>query len=280
MTAQRAPVLVADRPLVRPPDPAFDRGLPPRVGRYTSAQALRLLLHCYGRDVSTILDLTYAAGASWRWLVPADLTVVANNWDPSADTPYHRDYTDNGFTDRAWPGVYWDPIHLGDLGADSFMRQRYGTLAGAGALRDHLRRGAAEAWRITDVLLIVKLTDGPHGGRLQQLTRWVEAAIGAQPCGDLTATRAKPSPRPPGEIPRVPPNNSAVWLVFRRDGQQGQYPDFVKQYERQEMSQIARQKNSRRCAMCDTPIGQRRSGATTCSARCRTQASRQRGGNR
>src|SRR5262245_7009871 len=91
--------------VIRPPDPAFDRGLPPRVGRYSSALATRILLHCYGRDVSTVLDLTYAAGGCWRWPVPADLTVVPNNWDPRADTPYHRDYTDNGFADRSWPGV-------------------------------------------------------------------------------------------------------------------------------------------------------------------------------
>jgi hypothetical protein len=267
---------VSIKRIIRPPDPVFDRGLPPRVGRYSSAKATQIALHCYGRDVSTVLDLTYAHGGCWRWPVPADLTVVPNNWDPSASTPYHHDYTENGFADRSWPGVVWDPIHLGDLGKDSFMRQRYGTVAGAAAHRDHLVRGAAESWRITDVVLIVKLTDGLHGGRLQQLTRWVEEAIGAQPCGDLTATRARPSPRPPGEIPRVPPNNSAVWLVFRRDGQDGRYPDFISLYERQEASRIAALAAQRRCLICDNPIGNRRGDAATCSDACRQRARRQR----
>jgi hypothetical protein len=260
--------------VIRPPDPLFDRGLPPRTGRYSSAMATRILLHCYGRDVSEIIDLTYAAGGCWKWPVPSDLTVVPNNWDLRAIASYHRDYTDNGFPDRSWAGVVWDPIHLADLGTDSFMRQRYGTVAGAGALRDHITRGAAESWRITDVVLIVKLTDGPHGGRLQQLTRWVEAAIGSQPCGVLTSTRTQPSPRRVGEIPRVPPNNSAEWLVFRRDGQDGRYPDFVKLYERQEVSRLAAVVRKRRCAICDGPIGDRRPDAVTCSDRCRQRRRR------
>jgi hypothetical protein len=236
--------------------------------------ATRILLHCYARDVPAFVDLTFAAGGCWRWPVPADLTVVSNNWDPRADTAYHRDYTDNGFADRAWPGVVWDPIHLDDLGKDSFMRQRYGTVAGNGALRDHITRGAAESWRITDTVLIVKLTDGPHGGRLQQLTRWVEEAIGVQPCGELTTFRARPSPRRAGEIPRVPPNNSAVWLVFRRDSRQGSYPDFIKLYERQEASRVASIADVRRCAICDTSLGDRRPDAVTCSDLCRKQRQR------
>src|SRR5689334_9741711 len=119
------------------------------------------------------------------------------------------------------------------------MRRRYGTVAGAGALREHITRGAAESWRITDRVLIVKLTDGPHGGRFLPLTRWVEEAIGVPSCGELISVRGNPSPRPKGEVPRVPPNNSAVWLIFRRDGQQGQYPDFIKLYEHQQVSRLA-----------------------------------------
>ena len=45
--------------MIRRPDPAFDRGLPPRNGRYSSAQAMRLLAHCYFRDAHTALDLTF-----------------------------------------------------------------------------------------------------------------------------------------------------------------------------------------------------------------------------
>lgn len=262
--------------MIRPPDPAFDLGLPLRVGRYSTAKATQILLHSYGRDVWIFFDSTYASGGSWRWPVPADLTVVPNNWDPHADTPYHRDYTDTGFPDRSWPGVTWDPIHLDDLGKDSFMRQRYGTVAGAGALRDHITRGAAEMWRITDTVLIVKLTDGPHGQRYHQLTRWVESAIDVPPCGVLVSTRARPSPRRKGEVPRVPPNNSAIWLVFRRDGQDGRYPDFIRLYERQEASRLAEQRRARRCAICDSPIGDRRGDAATCSGACRQRASRQR----
>ena len=163
---------------------------------------------------------------------------------------------------------------MGDLGADSFMRRRDGTVAGAGALRDHLTRGAAESWRITDVVLMVKLTDGPHGGRLQQLTRWVESAIDVPPCGELISTRARPSPRPKGEVARVPPNNSAVWLIFRRDGQDGRYPEFVERYERQQVSQIASLESARRCPMCDSLLSDRRRDAATCSDRCRQAAHR------
>src|SRR3954453_8690850 len=105
--------------LIRPPDPAFDRGVGVRIGRYTSAQAMRLLAHCYFRDAHSYLDLTYAAGGFWKGTRPQGLTIATNNLDPAARTDLHVDFTATGLADGAYNLVILDPPHLPHLGETS-----------------------------------------------------------------------------------------------------------------------------------------------------------------
>jgi hypothetical protein len=105
------------------------------------------------------------------------------------------------------------------------------------------------------------------------MTSWAAEALGVWPVY-VMHTIGKPSPRRKGEIPRVPRNNGADWLAFRKGD--NRYPDFITAYERQQASRIASLTRARRCAICDAPIGDRRGDAATCSDRCRQAAHRRR----
>lgn len=216
---------------IRPPDPAFAGGIPPRTGQYSSAEAVRLLAHCFFRDAWTALDLTFAAGNFWRLGLPPGLMLTSNNIDQSAQTDLHLDFTSTGLPDESFDLVVYDPPHLADLGEKAFMRRRYGTVKNDD-FRATIEDGAREAWRIARVGVIVKVVDGPHRWRYQQLSRWIERVIPLPPVFEMH-TIGRPSPRPAGEVGRVPRGNDATWLAFRRDGLDGRYPDFVKLYERQ-----------------------------------------------
>jgi hypothetical protein len=264
---------VTDRPLIRPPDPVLggDTGL--RIGTYSSAEATRILLHCFFRDAHTAVDLTYGAGRFWKAPHPPGLMLTSNNIDPNAPTDLHVDFTATGLPDRSYDAVIWDPPHLPHLAPTSFMAQRYGTVRSSAAFQTMIEDGAREAWRIARVGIIVKLTDFPNGGEYLPLTSWAYEALGVRPCY-VMHTVGRPSPRPKGEIGRVPRNNGADWLVFRRDG--NRYPDFISLYERQEttLSRVARLVSARRCASCDTALTNRRRDAVTCSDACRQRARR------
>lgn len=262
----------AARP-IRPPDPKLGADTGVRIGRYSSTEAVRILLHCFFRDAHTAVDLTHGAGRFWAPPAPPGLTLATNNLDPSAPTDLHVDFAATGLADAAYDLAIWDPPHLPHLAPTSFMARRYGTVRSTAGFREMIDAGAREAWRISSVGIIVKLADFPNGGAYLPLTSWAYDALGVSPCY-VMHTVGRPSPRPRGEVGRVPRNNGADWLVFRKDGHH--YPDFVKLYERQRVSHMASPEARRRCAMCDAPIGRRRTVAATCSSRCRKRAQRQR----
>lgn len=267
--------LPTSRRLIRPPDPKLgtDTGL--RIGRYSSAQAVRILLHCFFRDAHTAVDLTFGAGRFWKPPYPPDLQITTNNIDPTASTDLHVDFTATGFADAAYDVGIWDPSHLPHLAPTSFMARRYGTIRSTAGFQTTIEDGVREAWRISRVGILIKLADFPNGGAYLPLTSWAYDALGASPCY-VMHTVGHPTPRPPGEVGRVPRNNGADWLLFRKDG--NRYPDFVKLYERQVSRlarETARQQPPRNCDSCDTPmLSHRRSDARTCSDRCRTALKR------
>lgn len=153
------------------------------------------------------------------------------------------------------------------------MAKRYGTIRSTVGFKTMIEAAVAEAWRIASVGIIVKLADFPNGGAYLPLTSWATEALGALPVY-VMHTEGRPSPRPKGEIGRVPRNNGADWLVFRKDG--NRYPDFIKAYERQQASRITDLNGARRCAVCDMSLGNRRRDAVTCSDSCRQRAHRRR----
>lgn len=272
MTAQRAPILATDRPLIRPPDPAIV-GKTLTYGPYDSAEATRRYVHLAFRDAHTAIDLTFAHGGFWKRPYPPCLAITTSNIDPSSAAEYHFDFTATGLPDGAYDLAVYDPPHLADLGEDSIMGRRFGTVKGTHGLELLVTAGVLEAWRIARIGVLVKLADTSHGGEFLQLSRWAVDNLGVEPYFVAHTTRP-----PVGDgrrkVQRVPWNNGAVYLLFRWD--YGKHHDFDRLYERQEALQLAHLNDHRRCSMCNAPIGALRSDRATCSSPCRQKAYRQR----
>lgn len=260
---------------IRPPDPSFDRRLLPRTGRYSNAQAMRLLSHCYFRDAHTALDLTFGAGTFWKGPRPPGLDVLGNNLDPSSSAELHLDFTDTGLPDESYDLAVYDPPHTADNGKGGIFFARYrGTAKGNQELVEDVIAGALEAWRVARLGIIVKVCDSSHGGEFVMLSYAVIAALGTRPYASITAYRPTGITDPKHRIERVPKSNGAIYLAFRKDGHQHRSFDYL--YARQPLSRLADLSEPRRCAICDTLLGDRRSDATTCSDACRQRARRAR----
>jgi hypothetical protein len=197
-----------------------------------SAMATRWMLHLAFRDAHTALDLTYGAGRFWQAPLPPGLTLTSNNLDPKASADLHLDFTATGLPDGAYDLVVFDPPHIADGGANGIMAARYGTVKGIAALRELIEAGASEAWRISRVGVLVKVADHAHSTRHRQLTRWVEAAIGAEVYSDLHTFKPVPLADGKRRAVRVPRNNGATYMAFRKAG--GAHVDFDRLYERQQ----------------------------------------------
>jgi hypothetical protein len=217
--------------MIRPPDPAIS-DVTMRYMPIGSAEAVRRLVHLAFRDCATALDLTYAHGRFWVDPLPPVLALTTNNLDPSSAADLHLDFMATGLPDGAYDLVIYDPPHLADGGSTGIMGRRYGTVRGTPALRALIEAGAREAWRIAAVGTLVKVADHSHQGRHQQLTRWVEDAVGAELYFDLHAYRSTYLRDGKHRATRVPRSNGATWLVFRKSGPM--HLDFDRLYERQE----------------------------------------------
>lgn len=272
-TARQSIPRVTDRPLIRPPDPAIN-GPTLRIGPYGSAEATRRFIDLAFRDCHTAIDLTFAAGGFWKHPPLPGLALTTNNIDPSTHADMHLDFTTTGLPDGAYDLAAIDPPHLADLGADSIMATRYGTVKGTPGLKLLVTAGVCEAWRIARVGILVKLADHSHGGEFLQLSRWCVETLGVEPYF-VAHTYRPPLRDGKWKVQRVPRNNGADWLAFRKDG--GAHKSFEDLYAQQQVSQIASLDSIRRCTICDRAMGPRRRDATTCSDRCRQQAHRQRG---
>jgi hypothetical protein len=218
------------RRTIRPPDPAV-RGTTLRYMQIGSAEAVRRLVHLAFRDAHTALDLTYARGAFWAEPLPPGLDLTSNNVDPASDGDLHLDFTATGLPAGAYDLVVYDPPHLADGGRASIMGTRYGTVKGMDVLRNLIGAGSREAWRVAAVGVLVKVADHAHQGEEQPLTDWVKAAVGAPVYTLLHSFRPGYLRDEKHRAVRVPRNNGATWLVFRRGGHR--HLDFDRLYERQ-----------------------------------------------
>jgi hypothetical protein len=223
------------RRLTRPPDPAI-RGVTTTYMLVRSHEAVRRLIHLVFRDAHTALDLTAGqSDAFWRAPLPPGLHVVTNNLDTQNRADLHLDFRSTGLPDGAYDLVCYDPPHLADGGKTSIMASRYGTVRGTAALRSLIVAGALEAWRVAAVGLLVKLADHAHGGEHHLLADWVKTAILERPYTVLHTFKSVSLEDRKWKAERVPRNNGAVYLAFRKDGHR--HRDFDRLYERQQREQ-------------------------------------------
>lgn len=202
---------------IRPPDPAI-RGTTLTYMPIGSADACRRLVHLAFRDCWTAIDLTYAHRGFWRDPLPPGLRVTGNNLDPDAPADLHLDFTATGLPDGAFDLAVYDPPHVADAGAGSIMGRRFGTVKGTASLMALVQAGAVEAWRIARVGVLAKLADSSHGSELLALSDWVKAVIPVRPYAVLHTYRPLALQDGKWRVERVPRNNGAVYLAFRKTG--------------------------------------------------------------
>jgi hypothetical protein len=215
---------------VRPPDPAVV-GTTMRYMQIGSAEAVRRLVDLAFRDAHTALDLTYAHRGFWADPLPPGLVVTGNDIDPESTADLHVDFRSTGLPDSAYDLVIFDPPHVADGGKAGIMARRYGTVRGTAALRALIEAGCHEAWRVAAIGVLIKVADHSHQGEEQALSEWVKAAIGARVYTLLHSFRPGYLRDGKHRVERVPRNNGATWLAFRKDGHR--HLNFDRLYERQ-----------------------------------------------
>lgn len=276
--ARALPSRALGRP-IRPPDPAVS-GTTLSYMPIGSSEACRRLLHLAFRDAHSALDLTFAAGRFWRDPLPPELVVTSNDWNPAAATDLHVDFRATGLEAGSFDLVVYDPPHVADGGASGIMTRRYGSIRTTSALRDLIVAGAVEAWRLSSVGIVVKVTEHHHGGRFLNESAWIESAIPSPLYTKLSTVRSSAVQAGRWRAERVPRSNGAVYLVFRRDG--GAHVDFDALYRRQVMkrceSKSVQGLRPERCSQCFAPLDQStaRRWRRTCSPACRLRAFRAR----
>lgn len=120
--------------------------------------------------------------------------------------------------DQAVDLAILDPPHNADAGARSIMGQRYGTYPQAD-LEPVVRQGVREAWRISRIGALVKVTDAVHGQRLVRMSRWVTEELG-EPYETVLQIRRHALVDPRWKEPQLSArNNGALYLCYRRGDQ-------------------------------------------------------------
>lgn len=176
----------------------------------TNAELVADILRVFFPDASTCVDLTPGRGGFWSERVPIHVSVALSPHD-FRSLPYAHDNFDVGLI---------DPPHLADAGKKSIMGQRYGTYKQAD-LEPLVRAGTREAWRVSRLGIVVKVTDHVHGQRFVSESDWVRGALGGQTPFDIVHY-VRPQSLGDGKW-REPQlsarNNGSTFLIFRKGDQ-------------------------------------------------------------
>ena len=167
-----------------------------------------------------ILDLTYGKGAFWKTL--PDLDILGNDLDPAKGT-LHYDFRDFPAPADLFETVVFDPPYrAGGTPTTSAFDDAYGLdrVMSPSYVEGLIREGTAEAVRLAQSFVLVKLQDHVSSGRLQPLSSWaIEAATeaGARLVDSLHVIGGRPQPKGTRQV-RARHGYSTL-LVFEKRGQ-------------------------------------------------------------
>jgi hypothetical protein len=190
-----------------------------RVMTGTSAEMVASLLAVLLPDAQTVLDMTHGSGKFWTGADAVRVTGI--DLDPTRARDVVADFTRLPFGARPLDVCIFDPPYITEAGAGSLIGQRFGSYPTIPELRVAVMAGAAEAWRVSRLGVIVKVMDYCHASRLVRMSRWVEEAIPADlyDVAYLTSRGKvedeKWSRRGAQLSVR---SNATTWMVWRRDG--------------------------------------------------------------
>jgi len=168
-------------------------------------------------DAETALDTTYGMGNFWDG--SAHVNVTGHDRDPARAPGGVADFTDLDYGDETFDVVVFDPPHIPDAGADSIMKLRYGTYA-QDDLEVAIRGGTSEAWRVSRLGIIVKVTDHSHSQEYVLESDWVRSALDdRKPYDVVHQVRSGALIDPKWEEQKSAYNNGSTYLIFRKDSQ-------------------------------------------------------------
>jgi hypothetical protein len=178
-----------------------------------------LILRVLFPDALTALDVTYGSGAFWDG--SAHVSVRAHDADPTRAPDGVMDFRNLDYAEDSFDVVLFDPPHLADAGELSLMRERFGTY-GLADLKLAMCQGAAEAWRVARLGIVVKVTDHVHAGDgpwFRRQTGWVIEAVGQEPYDVVHQVRSTPLVDPKWQQQLSAYNNGSTYLIFRKGDQ-------------------------------------------------------------
>lgn len=186
----------------------------------TSAQTIAKLLSVLYPDAVTILDATYGSGGFWKGTPWRDVTGLDR--DPSKARNVVGDFTRLPFKDEAFDVVVFDPPYLSDVSRHNpgIVGRRFGSYANQDRARWTVMEGAAEAWRVARLGLIVKVQQHVHASLFVDMVSWIRDALPDQPLyGQVEQVRPVKLTDPKWSDQLSVWSNSATFLAFRHGDQ-------------------------------------------------------------
>lgn len=164
-----------------------------------------------------VLDMTYGAGGFWKKWQPEHL--VMNDIDPTRGTDHH-DFRHTPWRSRAFATVVLDPPYkLQGTPKSGEMDTRYGTdeVRSRSDLLSLLVSGMAEAARLADKFMLVKVMDQVNGGQVRWLTTVAIDTARALEFRHVDSFILQGGrPQPEGRAQKHARHEFSTLLVFRR----------------------------------------------------------------
>ena len=209
------------------PTPEHDDGvvdlvLEPALLRYCPAGMpthviVRQMVNVFFPDAITCLDSTYGEGNFWSGSSPVKVT--AHDLDEQRAPDGVMDFTRLSYDDATFDLVVFDPPHLADGGDESVMAGKFGTVATQEALEELITNGAREAWRVSRLGIVVKITDHVHGHTFQDMAMLVCDALATWPYDKVHQVRDHAFIDPSWGEQCSAYSNGSTYLIFRKGDQ-------------------------------------------------------------
>lgn len=182
---------------------------------WSSARIVAAILRVHFPDARTALDLTYGLGGFWDG--SAHVAVTGLDRDAARGVDGVADFRRLWQPPESYDVAIFDPPHVADAGDGSLMAERFGTEDAPG-LEASVRAGCVEAWCVSRLGVIVKVTDHMHGQRYVKMSDWVRSGVGAPLYDEVHQTRTHALMDPKWGPQLSAYSNGSTYLIFRKDG--------------------------------------------------------------
>jgi hypothetical protein len=185
----------------------------------STAEVVANILHVCFPQAKDALDVTYGSGNFWNG--ERSVEVTAHDLDPARALHGEMDFRDLKYGDKSFDVVLFDPPHMADTGEDSILGERFGSYSND-ELKDVVQQGAREAWRVSNLGVVIKVADTVHNQVFVSMTTWVyEALADRNPYEIVHQVRSHPFVDPKWLKPQLSAiNNGSTYMIFRHGKQQ------------------------------------------------------------